>query len=162
MDSYELDGRKWVVELARGSRAPRKPFTGGRGGYRILVEGLDARTSWQDLKDFARKAGNVNYTDVWMDRGKKFGVIEYTEKEDFREALRTLDDQKLDGVRVRLSEDKSNGDRRSRSRSRSPRRRSPSRSPDRRRSRERTFEDGAPEDRVRHLPDDIRPDDRRD
>ena len=73
MDGYELDGRRIVCEHARGSTA-RPRATGGKGAYRLRVEGLDARTSWQDLKDFARKGGNsVVFTDVYMDRGKKSG-----------------------------------------------------------------------------------------
>jgi hypothetical protein len=38
---------------------------------RIYIEGLDNYTSWQDLKDFARRAGHPMFTDVFHDRGGK-------------------------------------------------------------------------------------------
>jgi hypothetical protein len=47
MNGREIDGRKLVCEFAKdpSQRATR----GGRGGsgYRIRVENMDARTSWQ-------------------------------------------------------------------------------------------------------------------
>ena len=42
----------------------------GGEGFQVEVEGLDGRTSWQDLKDFARGAGNVTYADVFVENGK--------------------------------------------------------------------------------------------
>jgi len=128
-----------------GSRYPSSSggssSTGSRfpsSGFRLDVEGLDERTSWQDLKDFARKAGgNPARADVWMENGKKYGMIEYRSAEDMETALRKLDDTKLDGALVRLFPGKKNtsssANTRS-SRSRSPPPRSRSRSP-RRRSR---------------------------
>jgi len=59
----DLEGRSIVVEFARGNARSKGP---GEGAYRVLVEGLTNSTSWQDLKDFARKAGDsVVFTDVW-------------------------------------------------------------------------------------------------
>ena len=52
--------------------------------------------------DFARTVGEVAYTDVWFDNGDKFGTIEYRNEEDFQTALKTLDNQTLDGARVKL------------------------------------------------------------
>lgn len=52
------------------------------------VEGLDNRTSWQDLKDFARRAGNVTYSDVSTDRGEKVGVIKYPSRDEAKAAVR--------------------------------------------------------------------------
>ena len=40
------------------------------------MEGLDNYTSWQDLKDFARRAGHPMFTDVFNDRGGKVPVQE--------------------------------------------------------------------------------------
>jgi len=156
MDGQDLDGRRVSVEMARGPRrgGGDRSGPGGarpRGGHKLIVENLDARTSWQDLKDFARTAGNsVSYTDVFTERGKKVGVIEYMNQDDYREALRKLDGEKLDGARVRLFEDnggssrrsRSRSPKRSRSRSRGRRDRSRSRSPrrddDRDRKRDRS------------------------
>merc|ERR1719242_986430 len=64
--------------------------SGGRGlggtGYRLRVENLDQMTSWQDLKDFGRTAGeSLAFADVHSGRrGDKEGVIEYHDKADFK------------------------------------------------------------------------------
>jgi len=150
-DGREVQGKRISAEIARGG--PRRPGdrpTGGRRtDYRVRVEGLDARTSWQDLKDFARTAGSVAFTDVFNDRGKKVGVIEYETRDGMDEAMRKLDDSKLDGVHVRLvKEGGGGGGGRGRSRSRSPRRRSSrsrSRGRDRSRSRGRERKERSPE-----------------
>lgn len=74
----------------------------GRGDFRLIVENMDKKTSWQDLKDFARQAGDVAYTDVWTDDGEKFGAIEYLTEGDYETALRKLDGTLLEGRKVRL------------------------------------------------------------
>ena len=38
------------------------------------------KTSRQDLKDFGRTAGRVLHTDVYSDRGDKYGIIEFATK----------------------------------------------------------------------------------
>jgi len=132
-DGTDLDGKRLSVEVARGVRRSRATPVGGRGGgFRVKVENLNSKTSWQDLKDFARRGGDVAFTDVWMDRGKKFGVIEYSTAEDARKAVKELDGTQLDETVVHVFEDPNGGGKSGRSRSRSPRR--GSRSP-RRRSR---------------------------
>jgi len=132
-DGIELDGKRLAVEFARGVRRSRQTPVGGRGGgFRVKVEGMSSKTSWQDLKDFARKSGcEVAFTDVWMDRGKKYGVIEFQSADDSRKAVKELDNTKLDDVTVHVVEDQSAGKRsRSRSRGRSSRGRSPRRDDD--------------------------------
>jgi len=125
-DGLDLDGKRLAVEVARGVRRSRATPVGGRGGgFRVKVDNLNAKTSWQDLKDFARKGGDVAFTDVWTDRGKKFGVIEYATADDARKAVKELDGTTLDDATVRVYEDPGKG---GRSRSRSPRGRG-SRSP---------------------------------
>jgi len=113
---------------SRGSRSRdrnhrREPF-GKKTNYKMEVLNISEYTSWQDLKDFARGAGNsVEYTKVFDGpRGEKRGLIEYKEKEDFEEALRTLNGRELDGRKVKLIEKGSGNRYRSRSRDRSPRR----------------------------------------
>ena len=34
------------------------------GEFRVIVKGLPSRCSWQDLKDFLRRGGEVCYADV--------------------------------------------------------------------------------------------------
>jgi len=150
LDGYEMEGRSLQVALARskgpGGRSPGRDDRGrGRMGHEIgsgirggavrgrrdncvLVKNLSSKTGWQDLKDWARQCGAVEYADIWTDRGKKYGVIKFENKKDIKYALEKLDDQYLDGRYVRVFEDngtwtasvsKSRSSSRSKSRSRS-------------------------------------------
>ncbi|KAK9498590.1 hypothetical protein O3M35_003188 [Rhynocoris fuscipes] len=103
-----------------------------RTDYRLIVENLSSRVSWQDLKDYMRQAGEVTYADAHKDRRNE-GVVEFATHSDMKNALDKLDDTELNGRRIRLIEDR----RRSR-RSRSSSSRSRSRSRSRRRSRSRS------------------------
>mmetsp|Transcript_33612 Transcript_33612/g.80153 ORF Transcript_33612/g.80153 Transcript_33612/m.80153 type:complete len:162 (+) Transcript_33612:1055-1540(+) len=116
--SHELEGSKIRVEPGRGTRPPPvgghfgggggdgRPMgpKGGTGENRVLVEGLDEYTSWQDLKDFARRAGNPVFTEVYRDRGAKVGVIEFRNRDDVYAACRALDGMVLHDRRVRVTE----------------------------------------------------------
>ena len=73
-DRYDFDGSRLRVEFGRGKRdggPPARSGPGPTGNNRVYVEGLDNYTSWQDLKDFARRAGHPMFTDVFHDRGGK-------------------------------------------------------------------------------------------
>nr|XP_023662135.1 serine/arginine-rich splicing factor 6 isoform X2 [Paramormyrops kingsleyae] len=108
-----------------------------RTEYRLIVENLSSRCSWQDLKDFMRQAGEVTYADAHKERTNE-GVIEFRSYSDMRRALDKLDGTDINGRRIRLVEDKPRRRRSysgSRSRSRSRRR---SRSRSRRSSRSRS------------------------
>ena len=107
-----------------------------RTEYRVIVENLSSRVSWQDLKDFMRSAGEVTYADAHKTRRNE-GVVEFARHEDVRNAIDKLDDTELNGRRIKIVDDsKKKGGSRSRSRSRRSRSRSRSRS-DRGRSRSR-------------------------
>ncbi|XP_054270169.1 serine-arginine protein 55 isoform X2 [Macrosteles quadrilineatus] len=113
-----------------------------RTEYRLIVENLSSRVSWQDLKDYMRQAGEVTYADAHKDRRNE-GVVEFATHSDMKNALDKLDDTELNGRRIRLVEDRRGGGRRSRSsssrsRSRSRSRRTRSRSRSRRSSRSRS------------------------
>lgn len=76
-------GSRVVVEHARG---PRRDNRGGDAGrdrrrpwvdkygpptrtdYRLIVENLSSRVSWQDLKDLMRRSGEVTYANAHNDR----------------------------------------------------------------------------------------------
>ncbi|XP_066558687.1 serine/arginine-rich splicing factor 6 isoform X2 [Amia ocellicauda] len=108
-----------------------------RTEYRLIVENLSSRCSWQDLKDFMRQAGEVTYADAHKERTNE-GVIEFRSYSDMRRALEKLDGTDINGRKIRLVEDKPRRRRSysgSRSRSRSRRR---SRSRSRRSSRSRS------------------------
>ncbi|KAL6047024.1 putative Single-strand telomeric DNA-binding protein GBP2 [Balamuthia mandrillaris] len=78
---------------------------GGRGGAtssgptcRVYCGNLDWSTSWQDLKDHMRKAGNVVRADVFLDehgRSKGCGVVEYSTPEEAQHAINTLNDSQV-------------------------------------------------------------------
>lgn len=120
-----------------------------RGDYRLLVEDLPYRSSWQDLKDFARDRGAPRPvgTEVYNKSGSTIGMLEFVSRDDLEEAIERLDRQKIvpgKGARhhypattIRCYEDcRSQSRSRGRRRSRSDRR-SRSRSPRRSRSRQR-------------------------
>ena len=59
-------------------------------GRRCYVGNLAWRTSWQDLKDHFRSAGNVVYANVTQDqsgRSRGWGIVEYETTEEVRRAL---------------------------------------------------------------------------
>ncbi|XP_058082348.1 serine/arginine-rich splicing factor SR34B-like isoform X2 [Magnolia sinica] len=170
-DGYNFDGHRLRVELAHGGRGQSSSYDrhnsysgsgGGRGGvsrrsdYRVLVTGLPSSASWQDLKDHMRRAGDVCFSQVFRDGGGTTGIVDYTNYDDMKYAIRKLDDSEFRNafsrsyIRVkeyeyRRSLSRSLSRSRSYSRSRSPSRsrsysrsRSPSRSLSYSRSRSRS------------------------
>ncbi|XVF06024.1 hypothetical protein REPUB_Repub06bG0012500 [Reevesia pubescens] len=147
-DGYNFDGYRLRVELAHGGRRPsssvdrHSSYSGSssrgpsrRSDYRVLVTGLPSSASWQDLKDHMRKAGDVCFSQVFRDRGGMTGIVDYTNKDDMKYAIRKLDDTEFRNAfsraYIRVKEYDSRYDSRhsySRSPSRSPYSRSPSHS----------------------------------
>nr|DAD38079.1 TPA_asm: hypothetical protein HUJ06_008720 [Nelumbo nucifera] len=151
-DGYNFDGHRLRVELAHGGRGHSSSIDrrssygsgGSRGGvsrrseYRVLVTGLPSSASWQDLKDHMRRAGDVCFSQVFRDGGGTTGVVDYTNYEDMKYAIRKLDDSEFRNAfsraYIRVKEyDSRRSLSRSRSRSRSHSR-SKSKSPSRSRS----------------------------
>ncbi|XP_068619837.1 serine-arginine protein 55 isoform X4 [Battus philenor] len=156
LNGKELLGERVVVEPARGidrsadryrrdryyerdrgrSRYDDYNYRYGpptRTEYRLIVENLSSRISWQDLKDYMRQAGEVTYADAHKQHRNE-GVVEFATHSDMRAAIEKLDGTELNGRRIRLVEDR----RSSRRRTRSSSSRSRSRSRDRRRTRSRS------------------------
>jgi len=91
-----------------------------RTDYRLTVENLSSRVSWQDLKDYMRQAGDVTYADAHKNRRNE-GCVEFGSYSDLKTAMEKLDGTELNGRKIRLVEDKGGSSRkRSRSRSGSP------------------------------------------
>ncbi|KAL3875201.1 hypothetical protein ACJMK2_038127 [Sinanodonta woodiana] len=178
LNGKELCGERVLLEHARGAPRSNERRGGGGGGgyrgsfppprrrargndkygpparteYRLIVEDLSSRASWQDLKDYMRQAGEVTYADAHKQH-KNEGVVEFATYRDMKNALEKLDGTEINGRRIKLVEErprsrgrKSHSRSRSRSRSRSnslkrsrsgsrSRSRSGSRSPSRSRSR---------------------------
>lgn len=157
---YELNGRdllgeKVSVERARGTPRGSDQWRGSMGGsrghggpprnrdnrekygppqrtrYRIYVDNLSSRVSWQDLKDYMRQAGEVTYADAHKQRRNE-GIVEFASYKDMKNVIEKLDGTELNGRKIKLIEDRPSRKSRSRSssgsRSRSPRSRSASRS----------------------------------
>uniref|UniRef100_A0A668RN88 RRM domain-containing protein n=1 Tax=Oreochromis aureus TaxID=47969 RepID=A0A668RN88_OREAU len=160
LNGKELCGERVIVEHTRGPRRDGGYGGGGGGGgggygrwggrdrygppirtdYRLIVENLSSRCSWQDLKDYMRQAGEVTYADTHKGR-KNEGVIEFRLYSDMKRALEKLDGTEVNGRKIRLIEDRPGARRRrsySRSRSRSRSRKSRSRSESSSRSRSRS------------------------
>lgn len=106
-DGYKFDGYRLRVELAHGGRglsssydrysknssgSSRSNGYSRRSDYRVLVTGLPSSASWQDLKDHMRRAGDVCFSEVYRDRDGTRGVVDYTNYEDMKYAIRKLDD----------------------------------------------------------------------
>lgn len=100
----------------RGQRGDRRGAPPGpRTGNRLLVENISSRTSWQDLKDYFRTAGEITYTNV--DRSGD-GIVEFRDRKGLEYALKYRDELELDGKKLKVrEEDRSKRDSKSRSRS---------------------------------------------
>ncbi|XP_073106576.1 uncharacterized protein [Elaeis guineensis] len=119
-DGYNFDGHRLRVELAHGGRGYSSSVdrysSYSRGGvsrrseYRVLVTGLPSSASWQDLKDHMRRAGDVCFSEVFRDGRGTSGIVDYTNYDDMKYAVREYDRRRS------LSRSRS----RSYSRSRSP------------------------------------------
>ncbi|KAJ2396887.1 serine arginine-rich splicing factor [Coemansia sp. RSA 2559] len=83
-----------------GSGAPGAPQ---RTPFRVLVENLSSSVSWQDLKDFARRAGEVSFADAHKRRPGE-GIVEFTDESGLRNAIRKLDGEDLRGRRIIIRE----------------------------------------------------------
>jgi len=158
----DLDGKTWMgarvkIQFSRDSKShdrrdrSRSPQIrkgnppGRKTGYKVIVENLSSRTSWQDLKDFMRQAGEITYTNTHHQRSGE-GVVEFGSQSDMEYALDKLDDAELDGRRIKLIEE--NKKSRSRSRERSGRGRD-NRSRDRGLYRDKSRDRGGNRDRSR-------------
>ncbi|KAG6572714.1 putative splicing factor, arginine/serine-rich [Phytophthora cinnamomi] len=92
-----FSGCRLRVEMSRGVVDDARP----RGTqYRVKLSGLPATMSWQDLKDFLRKGGDVVHSDVDR-RGN--GSASFATADEMRRAIRKLDGTDLDGERVEVS-----------------------------------------------------------
>jgi len=90
----------------RGSSDKYGPPT--RTEYRLVVENLSSRVSWQDLKDYMRQAGEVTYADAHKQRRNE-GVVEFASHSDMKAAMDKLDGSELNGRKIKLVEERSRG-----------------------------------------------------
>ncbi|KAL8768620.1 MAG: hypothetical protein Q9209_005179 [Squamulea sp. 1 TL-2023] len=102
----DLNGSRLTVQFARGARQ-RNEFAGPperphprprRTAHRMQITGLPGETSWQDLKDFARRSGlDVVYSEIGRDRDGK-GFVEFETAADLKVAVDKLDNNEFKGA----------------------------------------------------------------
>jgi len=148
---YDLNGRvllgeRITVEHAKGPRRVkddrRAPWVSKYGApvrtnYKLRIENLSSRISWQDLKDLLRKAGDVTFVEAHTDRRNE-GLVELASREDLDRVYKRYDGYELNGRRIKLIKEGRYSKSRSRSRSRRSRSRSRSRSGSRKKRRSRS------------------------
>ncbi|XP_075249065.1 serine/arginine-rich splicing factor 4-like [Convolutriloba macropyga] len=125
-DRYEYDDRRDDYRRER-RRTPvwlDKYGPPTRTKYRVRVENLSSRCSWQDLKDYCRKGGNVTFAECHKGDDRT-GIVEFETRDDMIKAIKKLDGTDINGRKITMKEDNPE---RSRSRSRSRSRRSRTRS----------------------------------
>ncbi|SOV77031.1 RNA-binding protein, putative [Plasmodium sp. gorilla clade G3] len=73
-----------------------------RNSLRIVVKNIDEKASWQDLKDFGREVGSVSYANIVDDyhSKEKFGIIEFYNHENAKDAINILNGKKFYGRSV--------------------------------------------------------------
>ncbi|KAG8525965.1 uncharacterized protein KY384_000727 [Bacidia gigantensis] len=108
----DFKGNRLTVQFARGSRprdypAPERPRPPRprRTAFRMQITGLPVETSWQDLKDFARRSGlDVVYSEIGRERDGR-GFVEFETGPDLKVAVDKLDNQDFKGTSVRCISD---------------------------------------------------------
>eukprot|EP00428_Durinskia_dybowskii_P044113 CAMPEP_0170343062 /NCGR_PEP_ID=MMETSP0116_2-20130129/72700_1 /TAXON_ID=400756 /ORGANISM="Durinskia baltica, Strain CSIRO CS-38" /LENGTH=440 /DNA_ID=CAMNT_0010596703 /DNA_START=55 /DNA_END=1377 /DNA_ORIENTATION=- len=110
----ELNGRTIFVREDRETSSASGPKTGppppGRTSQNsgVYVWNLSYDTSWQDLKDHMRKAGNVDQATILTTDGNSagIGVVYYQKPSEAARAIRELQDTVLKGRQIKLREDR--------------------------------------------------------
>jgi RNA recognition motif-containing protein len=77
----------------------------------VYIRNLSPHTSWQDLKDHMRKAGNVDSATILTDAAGQpmgCGVVVYQRSQDAARAIRDLQNSELNGWHMYIREDRVN------------------------------------------------------
>jgi RNA recognition motif-containing protein len=113
----ELNGRMIFVREDRENSSAGGPGGAAAGGgargpsnvTSVYVWNLSYETTWQELKDHMRKAGNVDQATILTEsHGKSIGcgTVVYQKAQDAARAIRELQDSELQGRPMRLREDR--------------------------------------------------------
>ncbi|KAL7426053.1 hypothetical protein ACHAXH_000293 [Discostella pseudostelligera] len=82
------------------------------GNLSVFVGNLAYETSWQDLKDHMRAAGNIDKADILKSedgRSKGCGIVLYQKAHEAARAIRELQNSELNGRRILVREDREQG-----------------------------------------------------
>ena len=105
----DIFGRRIRVEFAKAPRDRERTQEvrqrTSNPDCRVLVSGLTVDTSWQDLKDLGREAGNVTFADVTKAGDTRVGLLEFETKDMAQAAIRKLDGAKLKGNTIKAEEE---------------------------------------------------------
>ncbi|CTQ41253.1 Pre-mRNA-splicing factor srp2 [Babesia microti strain RI] len=107
LNGYILHGEKIKVKphSDNSNRYREKvPPPRHKPGYAVTVANIEETTSWQDLKDFGRLAGEVSYASIVIKDGKKYGVIEYLAPESAKNALVELQGKQITNNKLEIIE----------------------------------------------------------
>ncbi|KAF5776171.1 putative RNA recognition motif domain, nucleotide-binding alpha-beta plait domain superfamily [Helianthus annuus] len=104
-DGYDFDGDKLRVELAHGGRGNSSSTDrhgtygggggGGRGAYGFWSLGYPLLLHSKTLKDHMRRAGDVCFSQVFKVGGGTTGIVDYTNYDNMKYAIRKLDDSEF-------------------------------------------------------------------
>ncbi|CAB3404563.1 unnamed protein product [Caenorhabditis bovis] len=150
LNGKELCGEKIILEFPRrkvGYNEDRGRGGGGGGSYgrrygrpcstrfRLIIENLSTRYTWQEIKDHIRRMGiEPTYSEAHKKKLNE-ALICFSSHDDLRRAMDKLDGEELNGRKLKCFDDTQRSMSRSRSRSRDRKR---SRSSSRSRSRSRS------------------------
>lgn len=84
-------------------------ISGSGGNPRVYIGNLSYDVQWQDLKDFAREAGEVVRADVLLNGGglsRGCGIVEYASADEAQRAMEILTNRDLKGRPVFVREDR--------------------------------------------------------
>ncbi|KAJ3445857.1 RNA-binding protein [Anaeramoeba flamelloides] len=76
---------------------------------RIYISNLDYSVSWQDLKDYMRKAGEVHFAKILTNYdgySKGCGIVEFETIEDAKNAYKELNETEFQGRTIYIREDR--------------------------------------------------------
>ncbi len=109
LNDSELKGRMIFV---REDRENPTTVGGMRGNSSVYVGNLHFETSWQDLKDHMRAAGNVDQADILTGedgRSKGCGIVQYQNAASAARAIRELQNTVIHGRPIFVREDREAG-----------------------------------------------------
>ncbi|XP_026190454.1 cleavage and polyadenylation specificity factor subunit CG7185 [Cyclospora cayetanensis] len=106
----EEEQQQQQSQASRSGKSDQPGPGGRRTQHRVLISNLDPSVQWQDLKDFGRKVGEVNYANVIFSGGRKYGVLEYCDSQSVVLALRELEGLRLRSLPVSLKRDRGDFD----------------------------------------------------
>jgi len=90
---------------ADGNRTFKDDFR----GTRVFVQGIPPQSSWQDLKDHFRVAGEVVFASISVDKftgqSKGCGIVQFETFEQAKTAIKIMRDHPLDGANLYVRED---------------------------------------------------------